>query len=155
LSLGFSTDESDAGHMEIFGLFVGVIALVLIGVGFAVGLVACAITAALVGLGVVSSSFVIGLLTGRPSAGFRAFLLQSCVLAGIPAGAVCAWLGKTFLAAYGSDLVVLGCGALGGAIAGIIIALALDFISRRFRSWASARFLPPSPDKPHTLERGA
>jgi hypothetical protein len=139
--------------MEIIGLIVAAVALVLVGVGFAIGLVACAIAAALVGLGVVSSSFVIGILSGRSSVGVRAFLLQACVLAGIPAGAVCAWLGKTFLSAYGGDLLVLACGALGGAIAGVIIALSLDFISRRFHSWASARFLPNSANKPRALEK--
>jgi hypothetical protein len=141
--------------MEITGLLVTVVALVLIGVGFAVGLVACAMAVALVGLGVVSSSFVIGLLSRRPSAGIRAFLIQSCVLAGIPAGAVCAWLGKSFLAAYGSELLVLACGALGGALAGVIVALALDFISRRLHAWASARFLPAGSDKRPALDRGA
>jgi hypothetical protein len=141
--------------MEIIGLFVTVVALVLTGVGLAIGLVACAMAVALVGLGVVSSSFVIGLLSRRTSAGIRAFLLQSCVLAGIPAGAVCAWLGKTFLATYGGDLVVLGCGALGGAIAGVIIALSLDFIFRRLRAWASARFLPADSNKHQAFERGA
>jgi hypothetical protein len=134
--------------MEIIGLFVAVIALVLIGIGFAIGLVGCAMAFVLVGLGVVSSSFVVGLLSGRSSVAFRAFLLQVCILAGIPAGAVCAWIGKTFLAAYGSDLLVIACGAVGGALAGVIIALSLDFISRRFHSWASARFLPTSQSKP-------
>jgi hypothetical protein len=140
--------------MEIIGLAAMVVTLLLIGVGFAIGLVACALAAVLVGLGVVSSSFVIGLLTGRASAGVRAFLLLSCVLAGIPAGAVCAWLGKSFFEAYGSQLLVLFCGAIGGAIAGIIVALALDFVSRRLHAWASARFLPASSGKRPALERG-
>jgi MFS family permease len=155
LSLGFCATESNSNRMEIFGLLVTAVALVLIGVGFAVGLIASALAIALVGLGVVSSSLVIGLLSKRPSAGIRALLIQSCVLAGIPAGAVCAWLGKSFLAAYGSELVVLFCGALGGAIAGVIVALAVDFIFRRLHTWASARFLPASPDKRPALERGA
>lgn len=125
--------------MGVFGIVFLVVALVLIGIGIAVGLVACAVSAMLVGLGVVSSSFVIGIRSGRPAAGIRAFLVQCGILAGIPAGAVCAWLGKSFYMATASEWPVLICGAIGGAVAGVVIALALDFISRRTSAWATAR----------------
>lgn len=136
--------------MGIFGLVFLVVALVLVGIGIAIGLVACAVAAILIGLGVVSSSFFVGILAGRPSAGFRAFLLQCGVLAGIPAGAVCAWLGHNFYQAAGSELPILIFGALGGALAGLIVALLLDFISGRLGSWAGARVqslrvTPPRP----------
>lgn len=125
--------------MGIFGLVFLLVALVLIGIGIAIGLVACAIAAILVGLGVVSSSFFVGIMAGRPSAGLRAFLLQCGILAGIPAGAVCAWLGHNFYTAAGSELPILFFGALGGALAGVIVALMLDFVSGRLGSWAGAR----------------
>ena len=141
--------------MALFGLVFLVVALVLIGIGIAVGLVGCAIAAALVGLGVVSSSFVIGIRTGHPAAGIRAFLLQCGVLAGIPAGAVCAWLAHAFFTAYGSGWPVIVYGALGGAVAGVVVALSLDFVSRRLHSWASARFLPSSLDASHAIDRSA
>jgi hypothetical protein len=141
--------------MKIIGLAAMVVSLLLIGFGFAVGLIASVIAVVLVGLGVVSSSVVIGLLSGRPSAGVRVFLFLACVLMGIPAGAVCAWLGKSFFEAYGSELLVLFCGALGGAIAGVIVALALDFTFHRIHRWASARFLPPGSDNRPALGRGA
>jgi hypothetical protein len=141
--------------MALFGLVFLVVALVLIGIGIAVGLVASVIAVALLGLGVISSSFVIGIRTGRPAAGIRAFLLQCGLLAGIPAGAVCAWLAQTFFAAYGSGWPVLVYGALGGAVAGIVVALSLDFVSRRLHAWASARFLPSSSNAPHAIERSA
>ena len=141
--------------MALFGLvFLGVV-LVLIGIGIAVGLVACAVAAALIGLGVVSSSFVIGLRSGRPAVGFRVFLLQCGILAGIPAGAVCAWPAQSFFAAYGSGWPVLIYGALGGALAGFIVALSLDFISRRIHAWASSRFLPSTSHAPHAIDRNA
>jgi len=125
--------------MALFGLvFLGV-ALILIGAGFAIGLVACCFAAILVGVGVLSSSVLIGLLSRRPSAGVRAFLLQCGILAGAPAGAVCAWLAYSIFKSYGSSWVILLYGALGGAVVGIIIALLLDFISRRLHKWASAR----------------
>jgi len=125
--------------MFLFGLVFLVVALVLIGVGFAVGLVACAVAGALLGLGVLSSSVFIGVRSGRPSAGIRAFLLQCGVLAGIPTGAVCAWLTQSFFESYGSGWPVLVYGAVGGAVSGGVIALLLDFLSRRIHAWASAR----------------
>lgn len=125
--------------MALFGAVFLVVALVLIGIGVAVGLVACAVAGALLTLGVVSSSVFIGVRSGRPSAGIRAFLLQCGVFAGIPAGAVCAWLVQSFFESYGSGWPVLIYGAIGGAVSGIIVALLLDWISRRFQAWASAR----------------
>lgn len=56
---------------------------------------------------------------------------------GIPAGAVCAGLVQSFFAAYGEGWQVLVYGALGGAGAGLLIALTLDFLSRRVSAWAS------------------
>ncbi len=46
-------------------LFFAVVMCVLIGVGIEIGLVACGLAAILVGLGVISSSFVVGLWSGR------------------------------------------------------------------------------------------
>jgi hypothetical protein len=141
--------------MALFGLVFLVVALVLIGIGIAVGLAACGLAAALVGSGIVSSSFVIGIRTGRPAAGIRAFLLQCGVVAGIPAGAVCAWLGQAFFTAYGSGWPVLVYGALGGTAAGVIVALSLDFVSRRLHAWAAALLLPSTSRASHAIERSA
>ena len=90
-------------RVAIVSLVLAVIVLVLIGVGIAVGLVACALAALLVGLGVLSSSVVVGMLSGRATDGIRVFLLQCGVIAGVPAGAICALLatslqGKGFFA---------------------------------------------------------
>src|SRR5580698_2592068 len=138
--------------MGIFGLVFLVVGLVLIGIGIALGLVACLAAVILLGLGIISSSFVVGLLSGKSSAGIRVFLLQCGLLVGIPAGAVCAWLGHSFITAYGDGLPILIYGALGGAVAGLIVALCLDFISFRLRTWASAR-IPARPGAPRALER--
>jgi hypothetical protein len=125
--------------MALFGLIFLFVALILIGVGIVFGLVACVIAAVLVGLGVLSSSVVVGLLTRRPIAGFRALLLQCAVLAGIPSGILCAWLAHSILAAAGPGWLISFYGALGGAVAGLVIALLLDFILRRLHRWASAK----------------
>ena len=123
----------------LFGIVFGAVALVLIGVGIVLGLLGLALTAFLVGLGVVSSSVFIGMRSGRASSGIRAFLIQVGLLCGIPAGAVCAWLGQSLFEAYGSGWAVLVYGALGGAFAGVLVALVLDYVSRRTGTWASGR----------------
>jgi hypothetical protein len=125
--------------MALFGLVFLVVALILIGVGIAVGLVACCVAAVLVSVGVVSLSVVVGLLRGSSKAGVRVFLLQCGCLAGIPAGIVCAWLAHSIFEAYDSSWLVFLYGALGGALAGLIIALLMDVIFRRVHTWAAAR----------------
>lgn len=134
--------------MGIPGLIFLLVALVLIGVGIAIGLVACAVATGIIALGIVSSSFLVGLRSGRPAAGIRAFLLQCGILAGIPAGAVCAWLGVHFSSALKEQWdhwSVLAWGALGGAVAGVIVALCLDFISRQLHVWITVRMSTTRP----------
>lgn len=127
--------------MAIVSLVLAVIVLFLIGVGIAVGLVACAMAALLVGLGVISSSVVVGMRSGRATDGIRVFLLQCGVIAGVPAGAFCAWLATSLMAELQGavDWPVLICGGAGGALAGIMVALALDLMSRRLHAWAALR----------------
>jgi hypothetical protein len=131
--------------MELFVIVLFFVAMVLVGVGIAIGLVGCLAAMVLLALGVVSSSFFVGWRSGRPSAGVRAFLLQCGILAGIPAGAVCAWLAHSFFAAYGSEMPILLYGALGGALVGAVVALGLDLMSRQTHRWFSARVLPARP----------
>lgn len=125
--------------MELFGLIFLVVALILIGIGIVVGLVGCVVAAILAALGVVSSSVVIGLLTRRPIAGFRAFLIQCALLAGIPSGILCAWLAHALWAASGPGWLISLYGGLGGALAGLVLALMFDFLFRRMHRWASAK----------------
>ena len=118
-------------------LFFAVVMCVLIGVGIAIGLVACGLAAMLVGLGVISSSFVVGLWSGRAAAGMRVFLVQCGLLVGIPAGAVCASLLQWALAATETIWPTLIAGALGGAVAGLVLALTMDFLFRGLQRWGS------------------
>jgi hypothetical protein len=138
--------------MAIAALIAFVVVLVLVGIGIAVGLVACALLAALTGLGVVSSSLIVGLRSGRAADGIRVFLLQCGLLAGVPAGAICAWMGATLSRELvgAVDWPVIVFGGLGGALAGIIVALCLDHISRRLHRWAMAR-LPLTGPKQESL----
>ena len=128
--------------MGIIALIFFFVALVLIGVGIALGLVACLFAALLLGTGVLSTSFIVGFLSRSRAEGIRAFLLQCGVLAGIPAGAACAWLGQSLVTGTPGGWPVAVCGALAGAIAGIVVALLLDLASRHLHRWALERIKP-------------
>jgi hypothetical protein len=134
--------------MGIFGLIAVLVMLVLIGMGIGVGLFACAIAGVLTTLGVVSSSVALGFFTKRPAAAVRALLLQCGILAGVPAGAITAWVGHGVIngiAAWqgwrvgGWEWKIPLFGALGGAVAGAVLALLLDFIFRRSHTWLEGR----------------
>ncbi len=134
--------------MGLIGLVALLIMLVLIGVGIGIGLFACVIAAALMGLGVVSSSVALGFFTKRPATAVRALLLQCGILAGIPAGAATAWVAHEVFHAFstwrgwspgGHEWKIPLFGGIGGAFAGLFLALMLDFILRRSHAWALAR----------------
>ena len=125
--------------MALFGLIFLFVMLVLIGVGIAAGLVACVAAAVLIGVGMLSSSVVVGLLARRTSAGVRAFLLQLALVLGVPSGVLCAWLAHWIFSAPASVWLVSLYGAIGGAVAGVVLALLLDFIFRRLHRWASGK----------------
>ena len=138
--------------MELFALVFLVVALILIGVGIALGLVICGIAAVLLGIGVVSSSVVVGLFRRSSGAGVRAFLLQCGIIAGVPAGMLCAWLAHSIFEAYGSGWLIFLYGGLGGALGGVVIALMVDFIYRRLQRWASAKLATRSRSVLHDAE---
>ena len=122
--------------MEVFGLVFIFVALFLIGVGIVCGVLACGIAVALVGIGIVSSSVIVGFLS-RPRAGVRAFLLQCGLVAGVPAGIVCAWLAHYLFSAAAPALLISFYGAFGGAVAGLVIALLVEFASGQLHRWTS------------------
>jgi len=125
--------------MGIPGLIAMLVMIVLIGVGIGIGLFACMVAAALGMLGVVSSSVALGFFTKRPATAVRALLLQCGVLAGIPAGAITAWVGRAFLEKVDESWMIAVYGGIGGAFAGALLALMLDFIFRRTHAWLEQR----------------
>ncbi len=125
--------------MGIPGLIAMLVMIVLIGVGIGIGLFACMVAAALGMLGVVSSSVALGFFTKRPATAVRALLLQCGILAGIPAGAITAWVGRTFLEHVDESWMIAVYGGIGGAFAGALLALMLDFIFRRTHAWLEQR----------------
>jgi hypothetical protein len=128
--------------MGIPGLIMLLVMVVLVGAGIGIGLFACALAAGLAMLGVVSSSVALGFLTKRPATAVRALLLQCGILAGIPAGAVTAWVGRTVLEHVDESWMIAVYGGIGGAFAGALLALLLDFIFRRTHAWVEQRMKP-------------
>jgi hypothetical protein len=118
--------------MEVFGLIALFIALVLIGVGIAVGLVACAAGSVLVATGMVSSSILVGFWKRRTLAGVQAFFVQCGVLLGAPMGAVLAWGASHAWSMVSGDGRVLALGAVGGAAGGLVIAWLASAAATRF-----------------------
>ena len=130
--------------MPVFSLLALVVVPVLVGVGIVLGAEAVVLTFALVAAGVVSSSVMIGVWRGQAQAGLRAFLLQLGVLAGIPAGMLCAWIGTVLWQEIDSALVVtLVAGGLAGALGGVVVALMFDFVAGRVQRWLGARLEGP------------
>ena len=124
----------------LFSLLCLAVALVLIGVGLVLGAVAAALTLVLVTAGMVSSSVMIGVWRGKAQAGVRAFLLQGGILAGIPAGMLCAWAATSIWEQIDGTLVaILAAGGLAGALGGAVIALMFDFLAARMHAWLAAR----------------
>lgn len=125
--------------MGIPGLIAMLVMLILIGVGIGIGLFACLIAVALGMLGMVSSSVALGFFTKRPATAVRALLLQCGILAGIPAGAVTAWVGRAVLEKVDESWMIAVYGGIGGALAGAVLALLLDYILRRTHAWVEER----------------
>jgi hypothetical protein len=136
----------------LFSLLCLAIACVLIGVGVVFGLVAVGLTFTLVGAGMVSSSVMIGVWRGRAQSGLRAFLLQCGILAGIPAGMLCAWVATSVWEQIDGTLVaILAAGGLAGALGGAVVALMFDFLASRVHGWLAARL---DGVKARTLQQG-
>jgi hypothetical protein len=104
----------------------------------------------LMGLGVVSSSVVIGIRSGRPTAGIRAFLILCGLFAGAPAGIVCALICHALFRAYGGDWPVLVYGAIGGAFSGVLIACLFDFATKKLHRWTISQLHPLQASRQNT-----
>lgn len=129
--------------MELIGIIFVLIAVLLLGVGMAIGLVACVAGSVLVGAGVLSSSVLVGFWRRRTLAGVQAFFVQCGILAGAPAGAVCAWAAAQVWPALHAQWHLLAAGAAGGVVAGLGVALLASVASacvlNRVLPWLTAK----------------
>ena len=119
--------------------------LVLVGMGIVISLTFLACTAIFVGLGVISSSALVALFRRRFSSGLRALHYQLLALIGLPCGAGTLWLACSLFDVQIRQRYILAIGGAIGIVAGIIMALILDwsfrFVYHRFMSASGLRVL--------------
>ena len=135
-------DPADAPPIVVFFLMaIGfAIAVFAAGVGFAFALFAAGCTVLLVGVGIVSSAVVIGVLRRRVASGVRAFhYMLSAAIAG-PATMGALWLGRTVLPIKLSPSEACIIGFIIGIIGGLCFAFQMDVVARIARR----RFFPPT-----------
>ena len=116
--------------------------MILLGVGIALGVFVSILAFVLLSLGVISSSVVVGMRRKSAGAGIRVFLILSGLLGGIPSGILCAWIASTFMDMAGVNAKILVYGGLSGAISGLFLAVMFDFIYRNSSRWIERRFSP-------------
>lgn len=125
--------------MGFVALFALIVALVLLGICLAFGVIAGAFLALLLGVGVISTSCLIGLRTRRPAAAVRALLFQCGSLSGIPMGILCAWALRSFMSQEaGPDGKTILSGAMGGLLAGLFSAWCVDLILKQLQKRAAS-----------------
>jgi hypothetical protein len=92
----------------------------------AVCIVAVAILALLIAVGMVSSATVVGLFRRRLSAGLRAFHYQFCAVLGMPGGIGAVWCWRHFFRSDLSVRAVLLVGSISGICGGLLFAFFID-----------------------------
>lgn len=103
------------------------IPMVIIFIVFAAAmLLGVALIAMLILLGIVSSSVIIGFLKKQPTAGVRAFVIQSCSVAGIVCGILGFWLASWIFELELAPWPWTMYAAICGLLFGVVIALAVN-----------------------------
>ena len=116
------------------------ICLVLIGVGIVLALVGAACMAALVALGIVSSSAAVALWRRQATAGVRALHYQVCAAVGAPAGVVAWWAALALSGREMSLRWIVLYGLAAGTLAGLALAATGDWALRTaYRRLAGSR----------------
>ncbi len=111
--------------------------MVLFGIGAGLGLACAGCAFLLVGLGIVSTSAMVGVFRRRMSSGLRALHYQLCAALGAPAGAFLLWIGSNVFDLRLRSGQILSAGVASGIAAGLLLAFAGDHIAR----FAYNRFL--------------
>jgi hypothetical protein len=111
-------------------MILGVICLMLVGIGLAIGAAIVGSAALLVTFGFISSSAFVVFWSKRWSAGLRMLHYQVCVAAAIPGGIFLLWLACRVFHLWWPLREKLLLGAAAGAAGGLLFAITLDFIAR-------------------------
>jgi hypothetical protein len=126
--------------------FLGIMALALVAMmtaGFIAGFLGmCLLLAgilALVMVGILSSSLLVGIYKRSFTAGFKTFLLLACGIFGALSGLCGFYLINSIFELHISGPIVAATGSLGGALGGIILALSMVGVLRLFLAFAARR----------------
>ena len=117
-------DDFDPG-LFVMVLVMAAIVLALVGMGAVFGLFLCLAGCALVGLGLVSSALLYGLLRRSATSAARWFTVGACVLLGMVAGVAATWLAAHLMRWGLSGKAILLAGNAVGALAGLAVGTAL------------------------------
>ena len=127
-------DDGPFSPMLLGALFT----LVILGICIVVALIVAVSAAIMLGLGMVSSSALIGLLRQRVSSGLRALHYQVFAVLGIPSGIGLLWCAARLLGPHPSPLLLLAMGSVAGLCTGLLLAFLIDCVAtvarRRFIS---------------------
>ncbi len=122
----FGPDAMGPMVLAFVGIF-AIVVLVLIGFGAVLGVIAILALAMMVGLGIVSTSVVVGFVHRRARTGFRVFFLLTGAAGGVPSGIALLMVANWLFHLGLSDRRMVGMGGLAGAIAGFTIAALFNF----------------------------
>ena len=131
-----SADDNDfAPGLAVFVFIVILFILAVIGFGAVIGVVVVVLTAILIGVGILTTATVAGLLSRSLAAGFRTLALLGLTFAGIPAGIGLSWVAERIFdinLPFQENLFFGGaCGAAAGLAIGFLGLGAATFAYRR------------------------
>lgn len=142
-STTISVDETVNAEDDEFNIFLFVIAIGFIGAILGAAVVGAFVAAFLlfalvffVLLGIVSTSFIVGLYKKSFESGFNTFIRISSIIAGIAIGSFCFWLIDKLFKLSITETTALITGAIGGMIGGIIISFTVIRTIRFISSYA-------------------
>lgn len=126
-------EDFGAPMLLVFALIALVIVLILVGVGIVIGLVILGGVAAMLGIGILTTSTLTGLVTRKPTTAAKALVLQVAAIGGLVAGAGTAVaLDYFFLKKIETTTTMLAIlGGIGGLVGGLILGFLFNFAWHR------------------------
>ncbi|MFT3824633.1 MAG: hypothetical protein QM731_11960 [Chitinophagaceae bacterium] len=135
----------DDGDFTPFLLLFGITVLSFVFGAVAIGAFAAAFVlftiVAMTGAGILSTSIIVGIYKRSFAAGFKTFLVITCSIGGVVAGAATFWLIARLLHLQVSTVTMVTAGALSGFTGGILLALSLYKIIRVLSTYGKNKLI--------------
>ncbi len=132
-------EDNFAPALFVVAILFILVVLLVVGVGLAIGVASIALFAALILLGVVSTSVLVGVHRRRFESGAKALLIQLAAVGGAIAGAVAFWITAWMLHLNWQTLTIVAGGGTAGLVVGVVVGLALNSVWIRVRAWIISR----------------